>query len=64
MKEEKIVAVLTIYSASTMSAKGKRDIDNWLNEQGKSLMKEGKNYPPRFRAKYLYVPNKDDHKLV
>lgn len=52
---DKSAAVLTVYAAPDMTAKGRRQIAAWLKRQADMLVKEGKNYAPkRFTARYLY----------
>jgi hypothetical protein len=55
MKKEKCAASITIHDAADMTPKGKKEIAEWLRKQAKMLLKEGDNYPTRFRASYLYI---------
>lgn len=48
-------AILTIWEASNMSDKGKKAIAEWLRQQAKNLLKDGKNYSKRFTARYMYL---------
>ena len=48
-------ASLTIWEASQMSDKGKKAIAEWLRQQAKNLLKDGKNYSKRFTARYMYL---------
>lgn len=50
----KSAAVLTVFGAGRMTAKGRRDIAGWLREHAKFLLKHGAEYSERFRGRYLY----------
>lgn len=52
---DELIARVTIHRAADMSARGRRQIANWLLRQGKALLKEGPNYAKRFTAKYYWV---------
>jgi hypothetical protein len=54
MKKDKSAAILTIFDAAKMSAKGRRQIAAWLKRQAAFLEKHAKELAPRFRARYLY----------
>lgn len=51
--KERCCAVLTLKDAGEWSPDGRAMIANWLREQAKGLLKDGKNYAPRFRARYM-----------
>lgn len=53
-KVEKSAAILTIKDAPNMSAKGKKEIAEWLRRQAKMLIKDGDKYAKNFTARYLY----------
>lgn len=51
----KSAAVISIFSAPKMTAKGRRQIAAWLRRHADMLVKEGKNYTEgRFTGRYLY----------
>lgn len=51
---ERSAAVLTIKDAAEMTPDGRKRIAEWLRHCAKALPKDGANYAPRFRARYLY----------
>ena len=56
MKENKVkvAAVFTVYRASDMNKRGRRNIAIWLRKQADDLITEGKNYSKRTVCRYLY----------
>jgi len=50
---EKVVATFTVKDASRKTPEGRRLIAEWLRHCAKALVKDGHNYMPRFRARYL-----------
>jgi hypothetical protein len=54
METEKSAAVLTIKDAGNMTPEGRKEVADWLRQCAKTLVKHGKDYAPRFRARYLY----------
>jgi hypothetical protein len=52
-KQERLVAVLTIYGAAEMSTRARNQLSRWIMRQGCDLVYEGKNYSKRFRARYF-----------
>lgn len=50
----KAAATLTITNAARMSLNGRAAVAEWLMRQGGELIREGRHYAPRFRARYLY----------
>jgi len=55
-KEMKSAAVLTIKDAADMTPEGRKAIAEWLRRHAQYLVAQGKDYSPRFRARYLYFP--------
>lgn len=47
-------AILTIYKASEMTTKGKKQIADWLRKQAKALIKDGHLYAKKTVIRYLY----------
>lgn len=60
--KEKSVAVFTVFEASLMTEKGRKDIADWLRHCAKTLVKEGTNYAKRFTARYMYIPKSKKRK--
>ena len=54
MEERMTAAVVTIYKAGDMTTEGRKRIVQWLRDQAKGLEAEGKDYAPRFTARYNY----------
>lgn len=55
MKQKlKTAAVLTVYDAAKMSAKGRRDIIRWLERQAETIRDEHQILAKRWTARYLY----------
>ena len=53
----KRAASLVILGPGKMTTKGRRDIANWLRQQAKHLIKDGKFYTDgQFRAGFNYLP--------
>lgn len=53
----KSAAVLTIFRAPSMTARGRKAIAAWLRKQADMLEADGKHYNEnRFTARYLYQP--------
>lgn len=52
---ERCCAVLTLKGAGDWSPDGCRMIAEWLRAHAKALIKDGHNYAPRFRARYMAV---------
>lgn len=50
----KSAAILTVFDAAKMSAKGRRDIVKWLQCQIKTLKNDSKQLAPRWTVRYLY----------
>jgi hypothetical protein len=53
-KKHKSAAVLTVFDAPKMTAKGRRDIANWLRKQADFVLRDGASFADRFTARYLY----------
>jgi hypothetical protein len=54
--KEKSAAVISIFAASEMTPKGRREIAAWLRRHADMLVKEGKKYTSgRFTGRYLYT---------
>lgn len=49
---EKAVAILTIRGARVVSAKERKALALWLRREAKHLERCGKDYAPRFSARY------------
>lgn len=58
--KEKSAAILTIFSACTMSKQGKSKIAQWLRDEALHLINQGKSYSKKYVAWYMYVPRKND----
>lgn len=55
-KREKSAAIVTIYDAPRMTAKGRRQVAAWLRRHADILVKDGKDYTNgRFTGRYLYA---------
>lgn len=54
MPKDKVAASLFVYDAAKMTAKGRRDIAQWLRDHAKYLLKHGHEYAKTFRGRYLY----------
>ena len=54
MTKEKSAAIITIKHADAMTKKGRRDVAEWLRMHANYLLEHGKEYAPRFTARYLY----------
>lgn len=52
--KERCAASIIIYDAADMTSKGRIEIANWLHDQARQLLKEGKNYDIKFTSRYLY----------
>jgi hypothetical protein len=50
----KSAAVLTIKRADEMTPAGRKAIAAWLRRHAAMLLKDGKDYAPTFRGRYLY----------
>lgn len=50
----KAIATLTISNAGSMTVAGRAAMANWLALQGGDLLRLGKGYSKRFRARYMY----------
>jgi hypothetical protein len=46
-------AMLTIRRAGDMTPEGRKAIANWLRMHANDLLKEGSNYAPVFRGRYM-----------
>lgn len=53
--KENSAAVLTIRDAAEMTPEGRRQLADWLRHSAKTLVKHGKDYSKRFRARYLFL---------
>ena len=53
--EERCCAVLTLKGAGEWTPEGRRHIAEWLRQKARDLVKDGHNYSPRFRARYMAV---------
>lgn len=51
---DKSAAVITIFDADKMTARGRKAIAKWLQHHAQMLLEHGKEYAPRFRGRYLY----------
>ncbi len=59
--KEKTAAIVTIFRAPEMNARGRRAIAKWLRKQADLLETEGKNLSPtRYTARYLYREKTED----
>lgn len=54
-RKDKSAAIVTIYRADEMTARGRRQIAAWLRRHAEMLTSEGKNYSKRFTGRYLYT---------
>lgn len=52
--KEKAAAIVTIFHASDMTSKGKREVAAWLRRQAKLLEQHAKELAGRYTARYLY----------
>jgi hypothetical protein len=52
---EKVAASIHIRDADKMTAKGRRDIAEWLRSHADFLLENGKDYDARFRGRYIYT---------
>lgn len=55
MKVTKSAAILTIKDAANMTARGKRQIANWLRRQAQALIKDGSLYAKKCVIRYRYA---------
>ena len=53
MENDYAHAVLTIKDPGLWSDEGRRAVADWLRKQADKLVSEGKDYSPRFRARYI-----------
>jgi len=53
-RKEKTAAIVTIFNASDMTKKGRRQIALWLKARANDLLQHGDELAGRFRARYLY----------
>lgn len=53
-KESKVAATVTIKDAAKMTPKGRREIAAWLRGLAKHVIDHGKDYSPRFVARFYY----------
>ena len=53
--KEKAAAILTINDADKMTPAGRKHIADWLRRQAAMITRDGDNYAPRFRGRYLYT---------
>jgi hypothetical protein len=49
----KVIATLEIKNAAKMTEEGRKEVADWLKEQAKELIKDGKDYAKRFRSCYM-----------
>lgn len=52
--KHKSAAILTVFDAAKMSAKGRRDIIRWLERQADTLKYHHNELANRWTARYLY----------
>jgi hypothetical protein len=52
--KESSAAILTIFDASNMTNKGRRDISTWLKKQAEYLTKEADQFSKRYTARFIY----------
>ena len=50
---QKTVAVLTIYRAAEMTAKGRKEVAGWLTRQRHLVLRHPGELAGRYRARYL-----------
>lgn len=53
--EMKAIATLTISNAAGMTVAGRAAMATWLAFHGGELIRRGRGYSKRFRARYIYV---------
>jgi hypothetical protein len=58
MREEKLVATLTIHGAPDFTEKGKSEVIEWLHKQCDRLYNQNDQLSRRFTAKYLVAIKK------
>ncbi len=55
MTHDQSAAILTINSPGKFTSEGRKDVAEWLRQQAKALVRDGKDYTKgRFTARYLY----------
>jgi len=50
----KSAAIVTVFDAPNMTARGRKAVAKWLRKQAEFVEKYGKELDKRFRARYLY----------
>jgi hypothetical protein len=50
--DTEVIATLTIRRAGEMTTKGRERVVEWLRAQALALSNDGKDYAPRFTARY------------
>ncbi len=56
-KKDKTIAILTVHNAAKFTAKGRRDIANWLHNLADTILNDAEKLDTRFRARYI-APSK------
>ena len=51
---DKSAAIVTVFKASDMTPKGRKNVVKWLKQQADFIDKYPKELSPRFTARYLY----------
>ena len=54
MRKEKSAAIVTIFKASDMTKRGRKQIADWLRKQAKTLEQNADQLANRYTARYLY----------
>ena len=53
MKKDNVIARLTMHRLSEMTPEGRKALAEWLRNNAKFILKEGKNCSKVFTAKYI-----------
>jgi len=53
--DEKSCATLTLKGANDWTPEGRKLVAEWLRQHARDLLKDGHNYTPRFRGRYMAV---------
>lgn len=55
MPTEKANAILTLKAINNMTPEARKQIADWLRRQAKALLKDGDDYAPTFRARFIWA---------
>lgn len=53
-RKDRAAAIITIRDAARMTARGRRNVADWLVRQARFLREHGQEYSDRFTGRYLY----------